>query len=155
MLEMVTYNPTLQIPTFGVHSKQLWHLIYDMPTKKFEKQHFSNTQNTPTHTYRNEQEQNISPTKSSTSDPTLAELFEQIKHCRYIRRYHPDGTALDEYYWYYNNSYYNITYRDSKGCCNVYNIIIMHLLKIPKNLSVQCTNTSTRTHHILLCSWYK
>ena len=62
----------------------------DMPTKSSITQH--------THTYRNKQEQNIPPTKSSTSDPTLAELFEQIKHCRYIRRYHPDGTALEEYY---------------------------------------------------------
>ena len=64
----------------------------DLPTKS------SITQHTHTHTYRNKQEQNIPPTKSSTSDPTLAELFEQIKHCRYIRRYHPDGTALEEYY---------------------------------------------------------
>ena len=34
-----------------------------------------------------------------SSEPSLAEMFEQIRHCRYIRHYHPDGTALEEYYW--------------------------------------------------------
>lgn len=34
----------------------------------------------------------------TNSEPTLAELFEQIKHCRYIRHYHPDGTEKEDYY---------------------------------------------------------
>ena len=33
-----------------------------------------------------------------SSEPSLAEMFEQIRNCRYIRHYHPDGTALEEYY---------------------------------------------------------
>ena len=28
---------------------------------------------------------------------TLAQQFEQIRHCRYIRHYRPDGTAEEEY----------------------------------------------------------
>ncbi len=32
------------------------------------------------------------------SELTMAQMFDQIKHCRYIRRYHPDGTALEEYF---------------------------------------------------------
>lgn len=27
---------------------------------------------------------------------TLAEMFENIKHCRYIRHYHPHGSQSDE-----------------------------------------------------------
>ena len=27
---------------------------------------------------------------------TLSEMFEQIKHCRYIRHYYPDGTPRDD-----------------------------------------------------------
>ena len=34
-----------------------------------------------------------------SSEPSLAEMFEQIRHCRYIRHYHPDGTALEEEYY--------------------------------------------------------
>ena len=33
-----------------------------------------------------------------SSEPSLAEMFEQMRHCRYIRHYHPDGTAVEEYY---------------------------------------------------------
>ncbi len=33
---------------------------------------------------------------SSSSELTLAEMFEQIRHCRYIRHYHPDGTEVEE-----------------------------------------------------------
>lgn len=29
---------------------------------------------------------------------SLAEQFEQIRHCRYIRHYRPDGTAIDDPY---------------------------------------------------------
>ena len=32
---------------------------------------------------------------------SLAEQFEQIKKCRYIRHYRPDGTAVEEYYEIY------------------------------------------------------
>lgn len=32
---------------------------------------------------------------------SLAEQFEQIKRCRYIRHYRPDGTAVEEYYEIY------------------------------------------------------
>ena len=28
---------------------------------------------------------------------SLAEMFEQIRHCRYIRHYHPNGTAAEDY----------------------------------------------------------
>ena len=31
-------------------------------------------------------------------DMSLAEMFEQIRHCRYIRHYKPDGSASEEYY---------------------------------------------------------
>lgn len=33
----------------------------------------------------------------ASSEPSLAEMFEQIKHCRYIRHYRPDGTEIEEY----------------------------------------------------------
>ena len=32
---------------------------------------------------------------------TLSEQFEQIRHCRYIRHYRPDGTAIDDPYELY------------------------------------------------------
>ena len=34
-----------------------------------------------------------------SSEPSLAEMFEQIRNCRYIRHYYPDGTALEEEYY--------------------------------------------------------
>lgn len=33
----------------------------------------------------------------ASSEPSLGEMFEQIKHCRYIRHYRPDGTEIEEY----------------------------------------------------------
>lgn len=73
-------------------------VLVDDDQEKTEKYAISNSRillqiytQTYTHIYRK-----VSSTRSN--EPTLAEQFEQIKHCRYIRRYHPDGTALEEYY---------------------------------------------------------
>ena len=46
-----------------------------------------------------------------SSEPSLAEMFEQIRNCRYIRHYYPDGTALEEeYYWLCNGRLNNYTF---------------------------------------------
>ncbi|KAL5499622.1 hypothetical protein EMCRGX_G011074 [Ephydatia muelleri] len=42
-------------------------------------------------------DENQSSDLGASSEPSLAEMFEQIKHCRYIRHYRPDGTEIEEY----------------------------------------------------------
>lgn len=41
-------------------------------------------------------EESEEPPKEKTAI-TLAEMFDQIRNCRYIRHYYPDGTTMDEY----------------------------------------------------------
>ena len=36
--------------------------------------------------------------KKGGGELSLAQQFEQIRRCRYIRHYRPDGTAIDEPY---------------------------------------------------------
>ncbi len=48
--------------------------------------------------YYSDEESTTDDQIPAESELTMAQMFDQIKHCRYIRRYHPDGTALEEYF---------------------------------------------------------
>ena len=47
---------------------------------------------------RDDEHEDPASTMTADGELTMAQMFDQIKHCRYIRRYHPDGTALEEYF---------------------------------------------------------